>query len=152
MVCDDLNFGHFRVIKTRENYVVEANVSFDIEKEVSCDDNYEFPEDQMLILGDAKFFKNLKGIFKAKSKQEVLNISFVQDCIYFKGEVNRDLTYEINPKILTNYLYYLSSEEEHQKSRNFTISVSLRHILSLLKICDLIEGNVRRESAPTIHS
>lgn len=45
VVCDDLNYGHFRVIKTRENSVVEASVNFDIEKDVTCDDNYEFPED-----------------------------------------------------------------------------------------------------------
>lgn len=98
----------------------------------------------MLILGDSKFFRNLKGVFKTKSKQEILNINFLPESIYLKGEVNKDLTYEINPRVLQNYLYYLSQEEDDLKSKNFTISIPLRHILSLLKICELIEGNVRR--------
>ena len=36
--------GKFKVIKTREFFIVEATVPFEIEKDVSCDENYEFPE------------------------------------------------------------------------------------------------------------
>jgi len=37
--------GRFKVIKTREFFIIEATVPFAIEKDIRSDENYEFPED-----------------------------------------------------------------------------------------------------------
>ena len=72
----DGQFGNMKVIKTRELYIIEANVGFDVDKNVHCDETYDFPEDQLLISSHVKHLKNLKEIFKAKTKQEILEMSF----------------------------------------------------------------------------
>ena len=84
--------------------------------------------------------KNLRGIFKAKSKTEIMNLIFAEDLLTFKGEINSKFGYEIKTSNLNHYGNYLSNEDVKQK--NFAIYISLRHILSLLKICEMIEGNV----------
>lgn len=39
------DYGKLKVIKTRDLYIIEANVGFDVDKEIQCDENYNFPED-----------------------------------------------------------------------------------------------------------
>lgn len=107
---------------------------------MTCDENYEFPDNQLLLDGEVKHLKNLRGIFKSKSKTEIMNLNFGDDILSFKGEINNKLGYEIKTSNLSHYGNYLSAELE--KTSNFNISLSLRHILSLLKISEMIEGNV----------
>lgn len=84
--------------------------------------------------------KNLRGIFKSKSKTEIMNMNFGEDVLAFKGEINNKFGYEIKTQNLAHYGNYLSAELE--KPSQFSIALSLRHILSLLKIGEMIEGNV----------
>ncbi len=77
--ADTATTGAIKVIKTRDILIVEANMPFEIERQVRNDEMYEFPMDQLLIHAQCKQLRNLKGIFKSKSKQEVLQIDFSED-------------------------------------------------------------------------
>eukprot|EP00347_Sterkiella_histriomuscorum_P012500 403368343 len=135
---DAVDTGRFMVIKTREFFIVEATVPFEIEKEMQCDENYEFPENQLLLDSEAKSLKNIRGIFKTKSKTEILNLHFTKELLIFKGEINSVIGYEVKVGNQKHYAHYLSASD--QKSRDFSIYLSLKHILNLLKICEMIEG------------
>jgi predicted hotdog family 3-hydroxylacyl-ACP dehydratase len=108
---------------------------------VTCDENYEFPDSQLLLDGEVKHLKNLRGIFKSKSKTEIMNLQFGDDILAFKGEINNKLGYEIKTQNLSHYGNYLSAEAD--KPSQFSVALSLRHILSMIKIAEMIEGNVR---------
>ena len=69
-----------------------------------------------------------------------MNMNFGEDVLAFKGEINNKFGYEIKTQNLAHYGNYLSAELE--KPSQFSIALSLRHILSLLKIGEMIEGNV----------
>ena len=137
----EAEFGKLKVIKTRDLYIIEANVGFDIVKEIECNDDYNFPEDQLLINSDPKHLKNVKGIFKTKAKMEVLDLSFRKNQLIFKGEQNKKFDYEINTKSLENYGHYL--ESGFDRAEEFEIKLALRHILGMIKVCDLTEGNFK---------
>ena len=62
---------------------------------MQCDENYEFPDSQLLIDGEVKYLKNLRGIFKSKSKSEIMSLTFNNDQLSFKGEINNKFGYEI---------------------------------------------------------
>jgi hypothetical protein len=59
--------------------------------------------------------------------------------LIFKGDINKKFDYEIKTKSLENYGNYLENGQEHVD--NFQINLSLKHLLHLIKICELIEGN-----------
>lgn len=117
------------------------SVPFEIQRDVTCDENYEFPDNQLLLDGEVKHLKNLRGIFKSKSKTEIMNLQFAEDILAFKGEINNKLGYEIKTQNLNHYGNYLSADTD--KATQFSVSLSLRHILSMIKIAEMIEGNVR---------
>ncbi len=71
------------------------SVGYEIQRDVTCDENYEFPDNQLLLDGEVKHLKNLRGIFKSKSKTEIMNLQFGDDILAFKGEINNKLGYEI---------------------------------------------------------
>ena len=73
-----------------------------------------------------------------------MNLNFGDDILSFKGEINNKLGYEIKTSNLSHYGNYLSADVE--KTNNFSIALSLRHILSLVKISEMIEGNVSTKS------
>jgi len=76
---NDTDYGKLKVIKTRDRYIIEANVLFDIDKEIQCEDSYDFPDDQLLINANAKHLKNIKGIFKKNCKQEIMEMAFYEE-------------------------------------------------------------------------
>jgi len=39
--------------------------------------------------------KNVRGIFKAKAKTEILKLGFSDDALRFSGEINSKFNYEI---------------------------------------------------------
>jgi len=41
--------GLIKVMKTRDFFIVEAHVSFNVSNEIICDEVYNFPEEQLLI-------------------------------------------------------------------------------------------------------
>ena len=137
---NDADYGKLKVIKTRDLYIIEANVIFDIDKEIQCDESYNFPEDQLLLDSPAKHLKNIKGIFKKNCKQEIMELAFYEEQLVFKGEINNKFDYEIKTKNLGNhYGKYLNNG--HEPADRFRIYLAMKHLLSLIKICDLIEGN-----------
>lgn len=68
-----------------------------------------------------------------------MTMQFNKDVLNFKGEINNKFGYEIKTSNLNHYNNYLSAEVD--KPENYQIALSLRHILSLLKIGEMIEGN-----------
>jgi len=70
-----------------------------------------------------------------------MNLQFAEDILAFKGEINNKLGYEIKTQNLNHYGNYLSADAD--KATQFSVSLSLRHILSMIKIAEMIEGNVR---------
>ena len=132
-------YGKLKVIKTRDLYIIEANVGFDVDKEIQCEENYNFPEDQLLINSNVKHLKNLKGIFKTKSKLEILELSFLEETLVFKGDINKKFDYEVKTKSLENYGKYLENGFDHVDK--FQLNIALKHVLGLIKVCDLVEGN-----------
>ena len=92
-----------------------------------------------MLDGEVKYLRNLRGIFKTKSKSEILSLNFSEDLLIFNGDLN-SYKYEIKTSNLNHYGNYLCNEIE--KPNNFAISISLKHILSLLKIAEMIDGNV----------
>mmetsp|Transcript_1833 Transcript_1833/g.3209 ORF Transcript_1833/g.3209 Transcript_1833/m.3209 type:complete len:370 (-) Transcript_1833:226-1335(-) len=138
-INNEAEFGKLKVIKTRDQYIIEANVGFDIEKQIQCDENYNFPEEQLLLNSNPKQLKNLRGIFKNKSKIEVLQLSFLKNQLVFKGEFNKKFDYEVKSNTLDNYGNYL--ENGNEKVEEFQINLGLKHIVGLIKICELVEGN-----------
>jgi len=40
--------GHIKVIKTRELYIIEANVPFEVNEENTCDTEMEFPLEMLV--------------------------------------------------------------------------------------------------------
>ncbi len=62
----------------------------------------------MLIEGEVKHLKNLKGIFKSKAKAEILQVSFQEETLQFKGEINNKFNYEIKTSSLNSFGHYLS--------------------------------------------
>lgn len=79
-----------KVIKTRESYVIEAKTKFEIERDIKCDENYEFPEQQLLLDTDVKNVRNIKGIFKSNARSEFLEMVFTPDLLMFKSS-NKDV-------------------------------------------------------------
>mmetsp|Transcript_19931 Transcript_19931/g.18930 ORF Transcript_19931/g.18930 Transcript_19931/m.18930 type:complete len:264 (-) Transcript_19931:360-1151(-) len=136
---DGTEAGRVKVIKTRELYIVEANVPFEIEKEIACDESYEFPENQLLVDSEVKHLKNLKGIFKSKAKTEILMMNFSEEIISFKGEINNKFGYEIKTSSMNHFGNYLANGLD--QTNRFQIALSLKHLLGLIKVCDLTEGN-----------
>ena len=51
-------------------------MSFEIERDIKSDENYEFPEKKLLIDSEILNFSNIKEGFKANTKTEVLKINF----------------------------------------------------------------------------
>lgn len=54
-------------------------MQFEIEKDIKSDENYEFPEKKLLIDSEITNFSNIKDVFKANTKSEILNINFDTD-------------------------------------------------------------------------
>jgi hypothetical protein len=46
---EDGSTGILKVIKTRELYIIEANVPFELSQDLICDTDFEIPEDEMLL-------------------------------------------------------------------------------------------------------
>ena len=90
----------------------QHSVPFEIERDIQCDENYEFPEQALLIDGEVKHLKNLKGIFKSKAKAEILKVCFSEETLLFKGEINSKFNYEIKTSSLNSVGNYLTKEDK----------------------------------------
>ena len=56
---EDGDVGQLQLIKTRQMFIVEAQVPFTVCNEIMCEESYNFPEDKLLINSESKYFKNL---------------------------------------------------------------------------------------------
>lgn len=68
-----------------------------------------------------------------------MELSFFEETLVFKGDINKKFDYEIKTKSLENYGNYL--ENGHDHIDRFQLNLALKHILGLIKICDLVDGN-----------
>ena len=107
-------YGKLKVIKTRDLFIVEAHVNFEVDNEIQCDENYNFPDDQLLInSGWIDGFKALRNIFATKQMCEILNLSFFENKLQFNGQMNKRNEYEILKDRMDDFGNYL--ENGHEK-------------------------------------
>lgn len=90
-----------QVIKTSECMIVETQFLFEVDQltkeqmeEVSLE--YSFGGDKLLINVASRQFKNLKTLFKQKSKMETLKMLFLEKKIDVSGEINTKVNYSIS--------------------------------------------------------
>jgi hypothetical protein len=57
-------------MKTRDFFIVEAYVWFQIDAELVCDETYIFPDHHLLLSAKYEQMKSIKDIFKKDSKTE----------------------------------------------------------------------------------
>lgn len=81
------NQGIFKLIKTRDIFIIEANIGFEIDNEVKCDEDYTFPEDNLLINSHHKHL-TLREIFKKRAMTEILQLDFEAGNLNISGENN----------------------------------------------------------------
>ena len=132
------------MLKTRDLYIIEAHVLFDIDSEIQCDESYNFPDDHLLLSTPSRHLKPLKALFSKNSKQEILQLAFSAQSndptLTFKGSLNTKFDYEIRKKqlglpVLGSYL-----DNGYGKASQFRLNLGLKHLLALVKVCDLVEG------------
>ena len=95
-------------MKTREFFIVEAYVWFQIESELVCDQTYIFPENALLLSAKYEQMKSIKDIFKKDSKMETLNMEFTPNKLTIGGVMQTNATYEIQSTSLSHYGKYLT--------------------------------------------
>lgn len=127
------------VIKTRDAYVIEAHVPFDVDQQITCDENYNFPDNQLLLSGKVTHMKNLKGIFKQNAKSEVLQCNFNEDKLSFTGQYVNKFSYELSTSSLDHYGIYLCKDPN--PATKYSIFLPLKHILAEIKVCEMVEGD-----------
>ena len=69
----------------------------------------------MLVNSNPKHFRNLKEIFKIKSRSEILEMTFLEDELIFKGDINKTMDYTIQSTQFENYGNYM--ENGHEKTK-----------------------------------
>lgn len=57
-----------KVLKTRDMFLVEAHLPFEINAQIEMDETYVFPEDKLLMNSNPKYLRNIREIFKGKVK------------------------------------------------------------------------------------
>ena len=62
-------------------FLIEAHIPFERILDIECDENYMFPEDRLLMNSNPKYLRNIKEIFKDKVKQEILELTFLENNI-----------------------------------------------------------------------
>jgi hypothetical protein len=92
-----------KLLKTRDLFIIEAHVPFDIDEESTCAEDFDCDTDSMLVKSHPKHFKNLKDIFKLKSKSEIIEMTYLEDQLLFKGDINKNKDYTIQSKMFEKY-------------------------------------------------
>lgn len=100
--------GILKVLKTREMTVVESTLVFRVDQEVTCEETFVFPSEQLLIKSRLDWMAPVKHVFKQQAKAEVLTLDFSNRDLSFKGQVNKKFDYSIPAGKLDNYKVYLA--------------------------------------------
>ena len=74
--------GLLKIIKTRDQFIVQCTVPLTVEQNLSNDEDYGFPEEQLLLKADQRTLKNLKTMFKKTS--DVVEMKFTRDVLSFR--------------------------------------------------------------------
>lgn len=87
--------GQLKVMKTREFFIVEAEVHFIIDTEIRCDETYVFPDVHLLLNAKNEQMRSIKDIFRKESKSETLIMTFTPEKLSIGGVVQKNATYEL---------------------------------------------------------
>ena len=104
-----------KLIKTRDLFLVDAHVPFQIDEDVVCDEDYTFQDETKLIKSNARHFQNLKGIFPNRCKSEMLEMTFFNDSLLFKGDINKIRDYTIQSKNFEIYGNYMCNGDLYKQ-------------------------------------
>lgn len=128
------------MVKTREFFIVEAFVHFQVDTELRCDETYVFPDQQLLLSAKADQMRSIKDIFKKESKSEMLKLEFSPHKLTLSGSIQKDATYEIESTRLNRYGTYLDSRAD--VASNYKVTIPLKHILSVLRVAETLEADI----------
>lgn len=113
-------------------------------EDIQCDEIYTFPDNNLLLSSDPYKMKQLKEIYK-RVKLEILSLKFFDDFLEFKGtldkEEHKNRRFEVQAKGLETYKNYSDCTEKNDK--NFEIYVALKHLLSVIAVCHMVDGNLK---------
>ena len=62
-----------KILKTREWFIVQAECTFVIDENITCEEDYVFPSDQLLLNTDPKNLKTIKSLYNLK---DVMTLKF----------------------------------------------------------------------------
>ena len=102
---------------------------------------YNFGADKLLINVSNRQFKNLKTLFKQKSKTESIKMHFLEKSINVTGEINTKVNYSISTSSFDNYLNFADMSGNMIKADNFEICIPLRYCTHTMKIAEILEAN-----------
>ena len=77
------NNGLIKILKTREWFLVPATCPFSIDEVVTSEEDYVFPNDQLLLSTDPKNFKTIKSLYK---QNDVMTLKFSPNFLTFESE------------------------------------------------------------------
>ncbi|CAI2371847.1 unnamed protein product [Moneuplotes crassus] len=137
--------GCMQILKTRDGFQVDTQLLFEVvqltEKEEEVYEmEYSFEPNMLLVNCPVRKFRNIKGVFKSKSKTEVLKMGFIRDELRLTGEQNSKSSLQISTGGFDNYLNYADLNGEIVRSDNFELQVPLRYIGLPLKISEMMES------------
>jgi hypothetical protein len=84
--------------------------------------------------------RSIKDIFRKESKSEVLKMEFSPAKLTLSGVIQENATYEVQSTTLNRYGTYLTKDND--VASNYKIKVPLKHILNVLRVSEIIEGEI----------
>ncbi len=96
-----------KVLKTRDQYLVQCSIPLTIDSNLICEEEYIFPDDQLLLKCELGHLKTLKSMF---SKQVLVEMKFLKEKLQFKNPDTLQ-EYDIQCKSLDKHGVYLSRDE-----------------------------------------
>lgn len=84
--------------------------------------------------------RHIKDIFRKETRSETLKMEFSPAKLLLEGTLIKQASYELESTRLNRYGTYLSKDAE--VASNYRIHVPLKHILSVIRISDTIEGEI----------
>lgn len=125
---DQTNYGTLRILKTRELSLIQASCPFSVDQTLVHQEDYIFPDDQLLLKTPPKHLKTIKSIYSSK---DVMQLKFQPELLTFQNTLDDQCAFEINAKNLSdgeghfgNYI----SRAETQMASNFSVNLSYKHL------------------------
>lgn len=149
---EDEKLGKLQLIKTRDWFLVEAHVPFELTKpdEIQGYEIYTFPPNDLLCSLPKDTIKGLRSVYNVKVRQEMLKLDFQPNCLEVSGS-EKQTTVSVRkemfePGCFANYLRPDDDDNEEakeEKHESFQIVIPLTNILAVVSICELMNASFK---------